>query len=328
MPLAPAPAHDRIQGIQDAPNWSENLMLQVHDGAAGISVWAHWGRMPQRPGIWEAVLTCYLPGEELLTSRSFGTAPSADSASSGPCGLACIEPLRRWRLTFHGMARRISTRTATADTVADGPCEPLDIELDFQGIHPPWNAGGHLDGSVWASAHLEQAGTIRGRVQRPGTDARVDARGVRDHSYGPRDYSQLRGDTWVSAVTPSGRAAVLLAVWPEEGDPTPMGFTWDGTDLHQATAVTLPPLHSPDGAPHEARVSITTDRGTEELSVAATHRMNYTFDTPVGMILGTGSADDTVVTESPAHITWGDEHADGWFEKSHRLTSRTHGEAL
>jgi hypothetical protein len=311
------PALDRIQPLTDLPGWSENLVLQVNDPRAGISVWAHWSRMPSAPGVWEGVLTCYLPDGALLTSRSFGRSALPDAASSGPATLRCVEPLHRWELRFDGLARRVTPAEVAAGPVPDGPVEPLEVALEFTGGHPVWDAQARVSGSTWASAHLEQGGRITGRVG----DVVIDGRGFRDHSYGPRDYSGMAGNTWISAVFPSGRAVVLLAVWPAPaGDPVPLGYLWDGAELHDALAVDVPPLAAADGSPSSAHVSITTAAGTERLHVRATGRMNYSMPSPIGMILGTTTTGaDIVVAECPAVVSWGDEQAAGWFEKSYRL---------
>lgn len=315
------PERDRIQSVADLPNWSENLVLQVNDPRAGISVWAHWSRMPSAPGIWEGVLTCYLPDGTLLTSRSFGRSGSADAASSGPASLRCVEPLHRWELRFDGMARRVTPDEVAAGPVADGLVEPLEVALDFAGVHPVWDARQRVAGSTWASGHLEQGGRITGRVRHGSSRYAVDGHGFRDHSYGPRDYSGMAGNTWISAVFPSGSAMVLLAVWPAPtGEPVPLGYLWDGTELHDALAVDVPPLAAADGSPASADACITTDVGVERLSVSATHRMNYSMSSPVGMTLGTTtSGEDIVVAECPAVVTWDGEQAAGWFEKSYRL---------
>jgi hypothetical protein len=311
---------DRLQPIQDLPNWSENLVLQVHDPATGVSVWAHWSRMPEASGVWESVLTCYLPGGALLTSRAFGHSPDRDLASSGPAGFRCVEPLRRWRLEFAGMARRVRTADVVAGPVADGPVEPLEIALDFDGVHPVWDARHRLAGSTWASGHLEQGGRIAGSVRCRDGGFAVDGHGFRDHSYGPRDYSGMAGNTWVSAVFPSGRALVTLAVWPAgSSEHASMGYVWDGSTMHDALRVDLPPLAGADGGPHTADIGMTTDLGEHRLHVAATHQMNYSMYAPVGMALGTAGPGFITVAECPAVVTWDGERAAGWFEKSYRL---------
>lgn len=320
------PGLDRLQAVGGLRNWSENLVLQVNDPRAGVSVWAHWSRIPPKPGswdgpaIWEAVLTGYLPGGVLLTSRSFGPSPMADVASSGPAGFRCVEPLRRWELRFTGMARRVRTADAVAGPVTDGPVEPLEVTLGFEGSHPVWDAGHGVSGSTWASAHLEQGGRITGRMRCLDGVLDIDGHGFRDHSYGPRDYSGMAGNTWVSGVFPSGRAIVALAVWPEpSGAPASLGFVWDGSSMHDAVRVDLPPLAAADGSPAESEISIATAAGVETLTVAATHQMNYSLDAPVGMILGTAGREFITVAECPAVLRWDGEETAGWYEKSYRL---------
>lgn len=311
--------HDRIQQVPETPGWSENLVAAVHDPAAGRSVWAHWSRIPAAPHVWEGIIAVYLPDGELLVSRSFGPAPEAHAASNGPLSFTCDEPGQHWRLRFDGMARRATSVALAAGGLVDGEVERLEVDLDFSGLHPMWSAHGEMDDQVWATAHLEQACRITGSVTTSHGPTPIDTAGFRDHSYGPRDYSRMSGDTWCTAVFPSGRTLLALQVWQEDGPTLAVGFLGDGDELHHATAVELPRLADGDGAPTRFEGAITTALGTHRFRCETAHRMTWTMDHPVGMAPG---ARDTHAlmrcVESPAIVTLDGETAAGWIEKSLR----------
>jgi hypothetical protein len=313
------PTCDRIQDIPETPGWSENLVFEAHDPVAGISVWAHWGRIPGSAHIWEGVLAVYLDGDELLVSRTFGPSRQDQTASSGPLSFECVEPAKAWRMSFDGMARRTNRAAISTATLPDGEFERLAIDLEFLAVHPLWSAHGNMEGQSWAAAHLEQGGSITGTVIVDGRTQEIDTVGFRDHSYGPRNYIGLAGDTWCSAVFPSGRAILGLSVWQMDGPAMAVGFVWDGAEMHNASSVVLPKLSNADGEPTAFVAEIVTGAGVERVSIQAYHQMTWTFDEPVGMTIGARTERDLIrVAESPATITWGDESAPGWLEKSIR----------
>jgi hypothetical protein len=311
--------HDQIQSIPDTPGWAENCVFAVHDAAAGHSVWAHWGRMPGSPEIWEGVIAVYRPGDDLLVSRSYGRSAAADTASSGPLSFRCGEANRRWELRFDGMARSATSAETFAGPLREGPVQRLGVELTFSGLHPTWSAHGAMDRQSWASAHLEQAGRVTGTLQIAGESISIDAYGFRDHSYGPRDYSHLLGDTWCTAVFPSGRAFLALHVWQLDGPALVKGFVWDGSALHEASDSRVPRLRTADGQPHEFALELTTPLGTEAIHVVQQHCMAWTMAEPSALLPGaTIEAPTIYCTEGPALIIWADETAAGWIEKTLR----------
>jgi hypothetical protein len=317
------PDHDRIQSIQGVPGWSENLVLTIHDPAAEVSLWAHWGRIPSSPEVWEGVLCVYLPGGELLVSRSFGTSPDARLATSGALGFRCVEPGRVWEMGFDGMARATTTAEVARGPLVDGEVERVRASLAFTGVTPLWSAHGAMDEQTWANAHLEQGGRIEGVLELRGRRIAIDAFASRDHSYGPRDYSGLLGDTWCTALFPSGRAFLTIDVWQLQGPSLRKGFIRDGTEMVEAVAAEPARLAAFDGSPHAFDLDIVVAAGDiERVHVEQQHCMMWTMAEPSALIPG-ASADDPRIyaTEGPALITWDGEVGAGWIEKTLRFRS-------
>ncbi|KXF55756.1 hypothetical protein AXA44_36600 [Rhodococcus sp. SC4] len=182
-----------------------------------------------------------------------------------------------------------------------------------------------MESQEWGDGHLEQPGSITGSVTFGDLVIPLETAGFRDHSYGPRDYAKVSGDTWVTGVFPSGRAVLALQVWTGSEPDAPkfaVGFVDDVDGRHPVTALTLPRLESTDGGPQTFDAVVVTDKEEILIGIEQTHRSNFTFDSPVGMTLGSRTdADDIVVTESPARLRWNDEVTDGWVEKTFRFPS-------
>lgn len=296
------------------------MVLQVHDSAACVSVWAHWARIAGAPHIWEGVVAVFLPQGRLLVSRTFGEAAAADETGSS-LRLRCVEPGRRWALRFDGMARPTSTAEVQAGHLADGPVEHVVLDLEFDALTPLWSLHGQMDGQTWGHAHLEQAGRITGTVEHSAGTAAIASFGFRDHSYGPRDYAGLLGDTWCAAVFGDGRALLALHVWQVDGPGLATGFLWDGQGMHPLTDSKLPRLAGRDASPHRFTLEFTTALGRERVEVEQLHATAWGMNEPVGFPAGTPSEHGALMaTEGPARITWGDAVADGWIEKALRTS--------
>jgi hypothetical protein len=322
-PYGITPADDRLHDPPGVPGWSENLQLVVNDGVAGVAFYVHFSRMVDDPGIWEGILICYLPGGQLRVSRSFARDGGSGVASDGQLAFAPVEPLRRWRLTFDGMARKLTRDEAAAGPVAQGPVEPLQLALDVECVTPPWGVGSEADGGAtaaamhgqsWARVHLEQACRVRGELSAAGGSTAIDGMGMRDHSCGPRDYSGMRREAWANAVFPSGRAFCGLWVEVDGAPPFAHGFVYENGQLHAMDRFEGPPLTSALGDPTTFTVRFDTSRGEAEVHGRMLHSMAFTLEYPCRMPLGPQTA-GAIPVEGPARYTWDGEQGDGWIER-------------
>jgi hypothetical protein len=308
--------HDRIQAIPETPGWSENLILVMHDAARGVAAWAHWGRVPGTPEVWEGVLVVYLPRGELLVHRSYGV---SDLACSGPLIFRCDEPGRRWHASFDGMAQRTTTAEVMCGRLAANRVERLKVELTFDGLTPLWSPHGDMDGQTWASGHLEQAGHLTGFIEVSGESVTIETKGFRDHSYGPRDYSKMVGDIWCSAVFPSGKALLVFHVFQKEQPPLQTGFLWDGSSFHPIQQSGVPRLASADASPRTFDIEFDTDLGSAVVTASLEHCMVWTMDEPSALIPGAQPEDPRIyASEGPGLFSWNGESAAGWIERTLR----------
>lgn len=220
-----------VQTAPTVPFWSENLLFAAHDANSGLGLWLHLGTEPTDWRLWEDRVFIALPGEEgVLSMWAFHeTAPERRPAGSN-LAFRCIEPFRRWRVTFDGYAQH-SSRAAMAEGLApDGVRRRIVIDLDVVAATPVWDAHssatgalgqGGMDKQGWAKEHYEQLFRATGTIALDGAEARpVDATGWRDHSRGPRGGSS--GDAWgghviAGCLFPSGRGLIFSRYWRPDG---------------------------------------------------------------------------------------------------------------
>src|SRR4051794_5113800 len=117
------PEQDLLQVPPDPPaNWSENVVCIFNAPDSQLALYTHFSRVaPDRPALWEGVLALFLPGDELLVSRSFASSHDEQLVDAGALTYACVEPLTRWRLEFDGLARRTRTDELATGFLRDGP---------------------------------------------------------------------------------------------------------------------------------------------------------------------------------------------------------------
>jgi hypothetical protein len=316
---------DRLQVPPDPPeNWSENLVCIFAGPDSRLAVYTHFCRISwQRPALWEALLAVYLPGGELLVSRSFAASTDEQVANAGALTYACVEPLRRWRLEFDGVVRRTRTEELAAGLLPDGPVEPLRISLDVTGIRPPWNVG-HAADQPWGDFHLEHESRIEGSVVVRGEEIAVATFGLRDHSRGPRDHSRIPSEGWSFGFFPSGRHYVALHVGNDDGPDLVTGSYFDGARTHEITRVEMPLLESPLGDPREYEVHFGGD-SFDDLTVhgrlegAAAFTLGHPIGQPIGFDSGDRGA--TLLVEGPATPVLAGEKGHGWLERVARATN-------
>jgi hypothetical protein len=128
-------------------------------------------------------------------------------------------PLESWTLRYAGAGEATTTRGAASGPVGAGPCVPFSFEVSLTALSPVWDMDAALgiDALNWAHIHYEQAHTSTGTLTVDGKDYRLDGVGFRDHSAGPRDLTDLGGDQFFNAVSPSGRVAHGLVNWRQDG---------------------------------------------------------------------------------------------------------------
>jgi hypothetical protein len=110
---------------------------------------------------------------DVLHARHFWHLPIPDQPLSdiqlpNGIGYRCVEPLRRYELTYH------DPDAVEGDAVAGSV---IDLALTFTAIASPNYLG---------DSHLDQPGRYQGTITLEGEEIAVDAFGFRDRSWGPR----------------------------------------------------------------------------------------------------------------------------------------------
>jgi len=255
-------AVDKESVVQTAPTepfWCENLLFCPYDPKSGVAMWLHLGSIPNDWTLWEDRVLVSLPDDQgVLTMWGYYRTRPEDRPGGPNQSFKCIEPFRKWRVTFDGFADHITNEAMTKGGLApiSGRRKRLTIELDIDYVCPVWDAQtsahsaegrGDMTSQGWAKEHYEQMYRATGRVKVDQDEWPFDGIGWRDHSRGPRGGGT--GAPWgghiiAGGVWPSGRSAIFSSYWGPDGTVTLEGGVLtekDGT-THSAALVDPPRL--------------------------------------------------------------------------------------
>ena len=183
-----------IAGPPKQPFWSENLLFALYDPACDIGLWLHLGTVPSDWQLWEDRVLMLLPADQGVGSMcGYHRTPERMRPSASCLAFECLEPYRRWRITFDGFLQRTSNAQ-----MAEGRARHGLLGED----------GTHLDHGV-----VRRVGRGEGQVYRQRLKEDLGAPGVEEEQRGHHDdapglaWSEGLGDLGPHGA-PGGRRVV------------------------------------------------------------------------------------------------------------------------
>lgn len=307
-PFGVEPSHDLLHAVQsDVPHWSETMYFHVWSPEEGVGLFIHTGRWPGDLDLWWAQVIALLPDGELLVDRSWGRARDDRGPATGNLRVECVEPLKRWRLSFDGAGEPTTLARMADGPVGAGRGRAFRFEVELDAAAAVWDMHGALgiDNLSWAAFHHTQGLRATGSLVSEGREWSLDGVAHRDHSSGPRHFSDFGGLGFFVFVFPgSGRVANGLVNWKRDGTIDHRIFTSqvDGR-CETGTEVTITGLA--DLVTHEPRkltVTLVRDGGhVEELEAEWLHGYTLSLLEPNENINGAVHDDE----DDPLHVTQG-----------------------
>ena len=227
----PIEAEGIVSERPDEPFWAENLLVSLYDPEADIGFWLHLGSLPSQWDMWEDRVFLCLPGDEgVMSTYGYYYTPQEKKPAGPNLAFRCIEPFKRWKVTFDGFAPHVSNAEMQQGRVPDSLRKRLIFDLDLDCVSPVWDAhastrghGGMGDMSTqsWGREHYEQLFRARGHLQVDDKTYEINAAtGWRDHSRGPRAASSgesFGGHAIAACLFDSGKSFVLSTYWRPDG---------------------------------------------------------------------------------------------------------------
>lgn len=326
-PYRVGPVEDLTHAIPpDVELWSENYFFGFYDPRHKVGLWNHLGRTPHDPTMWRGLVTVFLPDGQLLMSKTYGRGPQTSGQSgpfNGTLSFRCDEPLATWTVTGDAMARPTDLEELAAGPLRDREVVPVQFDYRFDALTPLWDLGAaDMSEQSWAHRHYEQPGRFAGHLGCGDREWDLAGTGIRDHSYGPRNFGQFRRGSWVHAEFPSGRIFVALRMWSND-DVVALnrGFICEDGKLREITPVDMPTLESPAAGPRTMLVRL-DDGGRETvIEVEVLTGMTQTLSEPNEVLQGVDRTDPRrkILNDAIVRCRWDGEEAYGLCERSRRI---------
>jgi hypothetical protein len=218
-----APVHEYRHEPDETPSYNESTYYNFASPGSGVVGWLRIAVQPNRPA-GQATALIFLPeGETLMTFlRVTDSDPSA--LAVGPIAIEVGEPHRRQRLTFDGPVSVFSDPRALSDpgpAFRAAPLADLHIDLTITGNGDSFGASGEDRANIleesMALGHYEQFVLNDGTLRVGDREYPIDGGGLRDHSWGPRDWAGPLYYRWISASFDDGLAIMGLEVAQPDG---------------------------------------------------------------------------------------------------------------
>ena len=212
-------AEERWQAPGAEEQWSDSFYFGGGDGE-GLAFYSRIGRRPNE-GVTEGALGIWLPGRGFLLS--FARIGLEDEIHAGPVRYGCELPLRLWQIDFRGAGRLFERAEHVATRRDDYETVEVGARLAFTAWHEPLTFRSGLTGGV-ASRHYEQPGSVAGTIEVAGSRYPLAGRGLRDHSWGVRDWQGVPYWRWFGMISDPDNFLVLNNVGTADGSEVAGGF--------------------------------------------------------------------------------------------------------
>lgn len=306
---------------RDVPLWCENYLSYVHDYERGAAVWMHLCHRPGNPSIWQETLLAALPGGRILASKAIGP---ADVGGRGVrvSGLSytCDRPFAEWTKRFEGGARLVAGDELRSGPLADGPHVPVEMELSCRQSGPAFDFGAEKLDQEWGHGHYEQHQEVTGTLAFGDETLELSGTGLRDHSWGPRDYNRIGSTTWIHGQFPeSGRTfMVVLVTGTPPAEPFSHGVVCEGGEVVRVKAADIPVAASQSQADEGYELKLETPGGTSTIRAEVKRTMHMSFVGPGEIAIGTHDSPGANhhYIEGLSRFDWDGEIGHGITERS------------
>lgn len=245
---------------------------------------------------------------------------------AGPLQLRCIEPFRRWDISFNGLGEPMTTEQQMNGALP-GKGKLVDVEFHIETTMavPPWIQGAMseeaagllnsgVEGELMGGDRFEQLFRATGTLWVADRVHTFSGSGLRIKRQGIRNIQEFCGHCWQSALFPSGRGFGYNAYPPrDDGMPTyNEGFIFDGDgELIPARVVKAPWLRTLTPYGDDVSLVLETARGGVAIE-------GETFVSTFAMGRPDMPPNFPVLQQTGVRYRWDGEETYGMMERSSR----------
>jgi hypothetical protein len=273
-----------------------------------------------------------------LNGAARGAPPSAIDTNghptiigAGPLTFRCVEPFRRWTMSYDGSARDGTVQEQIDGSYGKRGAKPIKLHVDMTMVTPAWVQEYNIDpnmseiekanaGAMGLGYRFEHHLRAVGTYEIDGRTYEFKGVGTRIHRQSIRRLEGFFGHCWLSAVFPDGSAFGSLAYPPREGSKGEYSYNdavlfKDGR-LYPARIVKAPFLRRIVPSGDEMVLELESDLGRtviEGTTALGTFR------------IGNPDIGGLNLQQGGALFRWGDQKAYGMCERSTHESQTTLG---
>ncbi len=205
------PTDDFMHEPEEAKNYNESRYYNFFDRVTGFGGWVRMGNRVHE-GHSELSVCLYLPDGSVGFIYDRPRIDSNDAHDAGGLRFEVIEPFVRHRITFTGRVCLLANPREMSDprsAFANNPFVDCTIDLSLRAVGPVEGGEPESEDSddsrsldpeqMFVRGHTEQHMRASGAVTVGGEPFEVaDALGMRDHSWGPRYWQNIRWYRWLT----------------------------------------------------------------------------------------------------------------------------------
>lgn len=200
------PEDDFMHAVSKHASHNESMFFNFFDSTRRIGGFVRIGNRPNE-GHAEMTFCVFLGNGELLMQWAKPAIASNEVFDAGGLKISIVEPARKFLIVYDGAAVRIADPLQMRDpgkAMRGNPTVPVRLQLEVAGSGPMIGDrdGTSPDSIIFLAGvgHYQQAIAARGALDVAGERWTLDARGVRDHSWGPRLWHSILKDRslWIS----------------------------------------------------------------------------------------------------------------------------------
>jgi hypothetical protein len=305
-----------------------NVWLEEESGAFAMRIGIE--RVAEEwdsPELW---LDIAFPDGRVISGREHGApAPAVGPEGKptlfgcGPLSFRCVDPFRRWTVSFKPHRVRELTAQQLIEGVLpeDPPMREVAFEIEFQPAVPPLISGTvdrasselmRGEQGTFISPRYEQLCRAQGSLTIDGSQRKFSGQLLRIKRQGVRKFEGFWGHCWMSALFPSGRA-FGVNTFPPRADGKPNfneGFIFGGDGvLEPARAVEVPWMKRLYTGGEPVPLVLETAKGRVAID-------GVTFVNCRSLGAAVLPASFPIVQQAHARYRWDGEEACGMIERS------------
>lgn len=221
-----APEHEYRHAPDGDPSYNESTYYNFLCPESGVVGWVRVAMQPNRSAGQAGVLI-FLPDGETLFTYDRTPPASPDALAVGGLAFDIVEPHRRQRLRYDGPLASFADPRVLGEpgrAFREAPRRDVRLRLSVTGHGDSFGANGGDPANILeetlALGHYEQFIHVEGDIEVDGRPLRVRGGGLRDHSWGPRDWAGPLAYRWIIASFDDGSAMMTLDVFRRDGTRT------------------------------------------------------------------------------------------------------------